>query len=204
MRIREEQREQIRYSLLQAGMELIGERGLAETTIEEITSRAGVAKGTFYNYFRTKADLVRAAVTARQESWRSELQRLNRTHPSVRDRLHEVSRRFAEWVTANPEIAWVWSLERLRRLGAAGADEPPGVFHQILAGVFGLAQESGEVRPDRSVEELALDYQGIVLVHFGRWYAQMQAGGDQADLALALRQAVDTYLHGALKERGKG
>ena len=49
-----------RTALLDAAKDVLIEQGLAGGTIEQITARAGVGKGTFYLYFRTKDDVVRA------------------------------------------------------------------------------------------------------------------------------------------------
>jgi AcrR family transcriptional regulator len=49
-----------RDMLLDSAMTLFRTRGIAETTVEEITQATGVAKGTFYLYFQTKDDLVDA------------------------------------------------------------------------------------------------------------------------------------------------
>ena len=46
-----------RSALLAAAEELFGLRGFAGVSVDEITARAGVAKGTFYNHFADKADL---------------------------------------------------------------------------------------------------------------------------------------------------
>jgi AcrR family transcriptional regulator len=46
--------------ILRAAKVLFGRRGYAETAIEDIARRAGVAVGTIYNYFPSKADLVLA------------------------------------------------------------------------------------------------------------------------------------------------
>jgi AcrR family transcriptional regulator len=46
-----------RSALLTAAEELFGLRGFSEVSVDEITARAGVAKGTFYNHFEGKADL---------------------------------------------------------------------------------------------------------------------------------------------------
>lgn len=43
-----------RQKILDTAEEIIGEQGYFETSIVEITLRAGVAQGTFYNYFKTK------------------------------------------------------------------------------------------------------------------------------------------------------
>lgn len=44
--------------LLRAGKQLIGQKGLCNTAIEEITEEAGVSKGTFYTYFKRKEDII--------------------------------------------------------------------------------------------------------------------------------------------------
>jgi AcrR family transcriptional regulator len=45
-------------NLVQAGLAVIGRRGLYETTVEHITEAADVGKGTFYAHFGSKDDLV--------------------------------------------------------------------------------------------------------------------------------------------------
>jgi AcrR family transcriptional regulator len=49
-----------RSSLVDAAGALFVEHGVEATTVEDIAARAGVAKGTFYHYFETKADLLDA------------------------------------------------------------------------------------------------------------------------------------------------
>ena len=52
--------EQRRADLLDAGRELFLAKGVAGTSLDDITSRAGVSKGLFYLYFRSKDDLLTA------------------------------------------------------------------------------------------------------------------------------------------------
>ncbi len=44
--------------LISAGLELIKEKGFNAINVEDITKKAGVAKGTFYIYFKRKEDIV--------------------------------------------------------------------------------------------------------------------------------------------------
>ena len=46
-----------RAQLLRVSFELFGERGYHATTIADIIERAGVARGTFYNYFESKRQI---------------------------------------------------------------------------------------------------------------------------------------------------
>ncbi|MGI6205218.1 MAG: TetR/AcrR family transcriptional regulator [Anaerovoracaceae bacterium] len=51
-----------RQKLLDTAFSLFTEKGLNKTSISDITSNAGVAKGTFYLYFRDKYDLRRKLI----------------------------------------------------------------------------------------------------------------------------------------------
>jgi len=55
---REEKSERIRKELFRAAAEIVGEVGYAGASITLITQRAGVAQGTFYNYFESRQDLL--------------------------------------------------------------------------------------------------------------------------------------------------
>ncbi len=46
-----------RNALLQTAFHLFAEKGFAKTTISDIVDKAGLAKGTFYLYFKDKYDL---------------------------------------------------------------------------------------------------------------------------------------------------
>ena len=61
-------RESTRKELLKAALEIFGEKGYPTTTISDIVGAAGVTQGTFYLYFKNKADIF------------SELLRENREH----------------------------------------------------------------------------------------------------------------------------
>ncbi len=47
-----------RRKLLKAAKKLVCEKGLVNTSIEEITKACGVSNGTFYTYFKRKEDVV--------------------------------------------------------------------------------------------------------------------------------------------------
>lgn len=49
-----------REQLLDAALQVFAQRGVDATRVEDVTAAAGVAKGTFYLYFRTKDELLAA------------------------------------------------------------------------------------------------------------------------------------------------
>lgn len=81
-------RTRTRAALLEAALALFAERGVDGTALHEVAARAGVSNGTFYNYFRTREQLVEAANGLLA-------QRLNATvaaaYASVRDPIERVS-----------------------------------------------------------------------------------------------------------------
>ena len=52
-----EKRNTTKSMLLESARELVAERGSDRISIQEITKRANVATGTYYNYFETKRDI---------------------------------------------------------------------------------------------------------------------------------------------------
>lgn len=64
-RSRAEQQASTRAALVAAAAEVMAERGVAGTTVEEVTARAGFTRGAYYSNFRDKDDLVDAVLEAR-------------------------------------------------------------------------------------------------------------------------------------------
>jgi AcrR family transcriptional regulator len=50
--------ERTKARLLASAKKLIGEKGFDQVSVEDITKDSGVAKGTFYHYFKCKEDVV--------------------------------------------------------------------------------------------------------------------------------------------------
>ena len=54
------------HAIKKAAQHLFETRGFAATTVDDIVSRAGVAKGAFYHHFESKEILLREALGHRQ------------------------------------------------------------------------------------------------------------------------------------------
>jgi AcrR family transcriptional regulator len=57
---RERRKREVRERIIDAGMELFVEQGCESTTVEQICTRADIARKTFYGYFSSKQQLVQA------------------------------------------------------------------------------------------------------------------------------------------------
>lgn len=56
--------ERTRSTLLEAALDLFAEKGISGTRVQDVTERADVAKGAFYNYFPSKSALVADLLSA--------------------------------------------------------------------------------------------------------------------------------------------
>lgn len=55
---KEKRKQRLRDQIMDAAIELIGDKGFAGATTKEIASRADVSEGTLYNYFKNKDDIL--------------------------------------------------------------------------------------------------------------------------------------------------
>ncbi len=80
----ERRRRQTRQRLIETALRLILEKGYDAITIQEITDRADLGRGTFYLHFKDKEELVWSAFRAMFEALEQEAHRtLDRAHPQV-------------------------------------------------------------------------------------------------------------------------
>lgn len=56
-------------TIIQAGLEIMLEKGYSNTGIQEVLSTSGVPKGSFYHYFESKENFAFEIIHSVQESW---------------------------------------------------------------------------------------------------------------------------------------
>lgn len=110
-------REQMRLILVEAAMQLFARQGVDATTIDEIVDLAGVAKGTFYNYFTDRADIARAVASSVRHELNAAVGELNRGIDDPAERIARGVRLFMACVAHNPVKTTM--LARLYDSGAA-------------------------------------------------------------------------------------
>ena len=82
--------------IISAGLELIKEKGFDSINVEDITKKAGVAKGSFYTYFKRKEDIVLEISRTPFGEIADELEQMN--NAELFERLRHYFHRFMEQV----------------------------------------------------------------------------------------------------------
>lgn len=63
VRINKERQEKIRKEIIEAAHEMFYENGYDQTSTSKIAKKVGIAEGTVFNYFKTKADILMAVLS---------------------------------------------------------------------------------------------------------------------------------------------
>jgi len=162
-------------NIYEAGMKLFQEKGFTNTTMQDISERAGVAKSTIFNYFSSKEEIILRF--GRNQV--AQLKKFAQSLPPDMDtkaKILEVLQEDVGGVEKSKEIArislvesyksdWVYTLEAQNRVELAS------VYAQILCD----GQKKGDIRDGLNCEHIA----GlIVAIYFHALYTGMEVDTD--------------------------
>jgi AcrR family transcriptional regulator len=105
--IGEERRARMRQRLLEAGARVIADRGASRATIDDFIREADVARGTFYNHFKTQEDLLEALWGEIGHDPFADMQKTCARIADPVERLASVTRRVLREGAANPTLGWL-------------------------------------------------------------------------------------------------
>jgi AcrR family transcriptional regulator len=108
-------RERTRGALVDAALRVFARLGPDAPTIDDFTLEAGVARGTFYNYFDSREDLLVAVATAAADEIEAELA-AQRTLTDAAERVAFHLRGYIRKAAAEP--VWGWLVVRMALVAA--------------------------------------------------------------------------------------
>jgi len=166
---RQRRRAETRERIFNAALGLFAEHGFTATTVEQITETADVGKGTFFNYFRNKEDVLSALAEVQLDKYARTIQAAESGALTPREALRDLWLRLPE--EPGRSQALVRSLMVVFLTSATVREKMTRSLEQgreMLARLFAAAQQRGEARRDRRPLELGLAFQqkllGTVLV----------------------------------------
>lgn len=161
-------RAETRERLFRAALQLFAERGYLETTVEDITDAADVGKGTFFNYFPTKEHVLATFGDERIAVIERAAEEARQTTGHVLPVIKNLATYLAGLSAESPAL--------LRSIYAANASCAPvraemqkriHAARHLMAEMFAIAQQRGEIRGDVSAADLArltqLVFHGVTL-----------------------------------------
>lgn len=155
---RREQAAQTREKVRSSAMDLLSSRGYEQVTVEEICEHAGVSKGTFYVYFKSKDQVILEEYLSIDEHMLSILDELDEDEMSSLEKLTAVHAGVLDYSSA----LGVAKMKVLYQSQVQPSRVDPVLAHEdrvlyvALEDLMLEAQQSGEVRSDLSGSELVL------------------------------------------------
>jgi AcrR family transcriptional regulator len=151
VRRRAEKKQALRQKILEAARDVFFRDGFMAANLDEVAQRAGVAKGTLYRYFESKAELYVEVLAHNGEIFKQRMHETARSSGSASDRIRLVSKfYFDHWVRNRDYFQIFWAIENQSVIG----ELPPGVLGQvselwaecieILAAIIAEGIERGE------------------------------------------------------------
>jgi AcrR family transcriptional regulator len=155
----------VRQRLFDAAMQMFAERGFVKTTVEDITDAADVGKGTFFNYFHSKEELLNSFGETRIAKVQKALREAIEGHEPVKSAVRRLFFDLALEPTRTRELTrsmmlTMLSNENVREFACARLQQSGA----LTAKIFSLGQDRGEVRRDVRVSDLAQTFRES---HFG-------------------------------------
>lgn len=161
--------ETTREAILDAGIALAREVGLASLTIGALADRVGMSKSGLFAHFGAKEELQLAVLRAAQERFEECVMR-----PAFRERrgltrLRSLCRGWLTWASREDQVGGCLMLAAANEF-----DDRPGPVRDFLsrqlkdwlaslARTVSLAVEAGELPPDTDVEQFAFEWFGLIL-----------------------------------------
>ena len=152
---REREREERRTQILDAAQQVFFERGFEAATMDEVAEAAQLGKGTLYNYFRTKEELLGGVAARHMQRVVVKYERAGKEASHGRDQVRRMLLVYAEHMTS-PFNHFRMAVSRFTQ---GPPPDPDGHAHQLmrknvmhLMGLYAQAiqrgQWDGSIRPD--------------------------------------------------------
>jgi AcrR family transcriptional regulator len=161
-----------KIAIMDSALALFNERGFDSVTVEEITNRAGVAKGSFYTYFSTKSDIIVDEFWKIDAYYAEYSERNLKRYKTAREKLLAFTRAQMRYVRD------VIGLQNLKILYANQTIQPGSnkiimseerQWVKIISEIMQEGQDGGEFRTDMDARRMALLFNRSARAVFLDW-----------------------------------
>lgn len=201
---RERKKEETRRRIFEVAIELFRERGFQATTVDEITEKADVGRGTFFNYFPRK-EAVLAYLSEERVSLAEENAAALIDDPApAREKLHEIYAFAASAYLSDRELSR-FVFEEWMRQAFVPTEEAGGRWQALLLRVIEQGQAAGQLRQD--IEPLMIEslLSSIYMTTLYYWLCCPVQKSLEEDFPLleGLRQRLDLVMDGVATKGGR-
>ncbi|HAE22542.1 MAG TPA: hypothetical protein DCG47_09520 [Spirochaetaceae bacterium] len=159
-------------AIMESALKLFEQRGFDSVTIEDITTDAQVAKGSFYTYFSTKSDIIVDEFWKIDEYYHQYAQKNLGRYKSAEEKLLAFTRaqmRYVRDVIGNANLKILYANQTIQPGRDKIITKQERQWVRIVAAIIAEGQEAGEFRADLEAKRMALLFNRSARAVFLDW-----------------------------------
>lgn len=164
---RERKKEETKDRIFRCACKLFRDKGFEATTIDDITERADVAKGTFFNYFPRKESVLGYLSEVRMAEAVENAEAILAARKPARVKLLALYADVAAGYEEDRELSWFILMESMQRAFTISEDVHSR-WHSLTVSVIQQGQGTGELRanvdPSRAERVLHSTFLGALFM----------------------------------------
>jgi AcrR family transcriptional regulator len=170
---REQKKRITKKAIIEAAVQLFGQKGFEKTSSEAIAGKAGVGKGTIYSYFQTKTEIFYAFCEEQLEFIHGELARKTDPTAPIIEQIMTVFMGEFNHVTQNREFGRIFLQQVLfpEDRDKSSFEKVDNQWLELLFSIYKRAQDRGELRKDVDLLYHAGHFYALYVLVVSSWYS---------------------------------
>ncbi len=168
--LREKKKIETKNKIFEVSGRLFKKKGFDNVTVDEITKEAGIAKGTFFNYFPTKTALLRYFGELKEELIHDAIKNETMRDIPTREKIKNIMIIAAKSNEEDKELTKLFVFEYIRYTGSRTREEGTSQrFIKFLSYLLYEGIRKGEVRSDIDINKAAEHLSAIYFHSLVEW-----------------------------------
>lgn len=151
--VRESNKKKIREAIFAEGLRLFSEKGIQQTTVNDIVQAVGIARGTFYNYFDDVQSLFEALIESINRRIQENVKENRKKADSIYEYLYSTFKSYLDFVSAPQMKEFHTRNQAAIRQSTYQSDQIRSVIQDI----------NRDLRKDPNVNEFDQNYEFLLL-----------------------------------------
>ena len=179
--------------ILIAALELFGKKGFEKTSVESITRKARVAKGTFYNFFDKKEDVLLHFLDREYAKSEAEIAQKRSSQQTFLDQIELSVSSYIKHIFSDREFTKVLIKERIGNIGTGKNKNELRLMEEIFRSIE-RAKQQREIRLDvdsRRLTEMIFALYTMYVIYWTNGFIKTKK-----ECVARIKEAVQYILNG--------
>lgn len=159
--LRESRKKELKKQIFLHAMQLFHEKGFEKVTVQEITVKCGIGKGTFFNYFAKKEDILLYLGESQIDLLQQSIEKHQNIDPP-KEQIRRVLDELLLHFSSHSELMKLATLEIIKSASLAGKESKSvQLLHQQLASMIDSAKQKGKLNSRWETDVIATAIVGV-------------------------------------------